>query len=93
MAKKNPFFEYQHQIIQNLRNLKANLENCEEFGLVDEDEFIYNEIIDLIDETKSTDTLIGLSEIITKAKVIETKLDSWFSNKGITSLELSWPQI
>ncbi len=95
MEKKEEklFFKYQDQIIDNLETLRINLENCEDAGLIDLDEIIYNEIVDLIEESKSIDTIIGLSEIITRAKVIETRIDSWYSKQGITNIELSWPQI
>jgi hypothetical protein len=91
--KKDKFYDYQDQVIDNLETLRINLENCEEMGMQDIEETIYNEIVDLINETKAIDSIIGLSEIISRAKIIETQIDNWYSKEGITNTELTWPQI
>jgi hypothetical protein len=87
------FYKYQAQILDNLDNLRINLQNCEDLGMLDMDEVIYNEIVDLIDETKSVDTIEDLSEIITRAKTLETRVDSWFAKEGIENIEFNWPII
>jgi len=91
--QKNKFFEYQDQIINNLATLRINLENCEEMGMLDIKETIYNQIVDIIEQTKSVDTILGLSDILSKAKDIEAQLDSWYSKEGLTNTALTWPQI
>jgi len=91
--EKHQFLTYQNQIIDNLETLITNLENCEEFGMEDIDDTIYNTISELVDETNSADTILELSEIISRAKVIENNIDSWYSKEGITNIELSWPQL
>lgn len=95
MEKKQEdiFEKYQDQVIDNLETLRTNLESCEDMGLLDMDEIIYNEIVDLVDETRAIDSLVELSEIIIKAKTIETRIDSWYAKEGITNVELSWPEI
>lgn len=94
MKKENAiFYKYQSQIIDNLENLQVTLQSFEDLGMEDLDDVIYNEILDLIDETKSVDTFEDLSEIITRAKTIETKIDIWSSKEGIENLELEWPKI
>jgi len=91
--KMHQFIQYQDQIVDNLETLKINLENCEEMGMEDIDDTLYNVILELIDETKSSDTILGLSEIISRAKGIENRIDGWYAKEGITNIELSWPQI
>ena len=91
--EKDIFFKYQDQILENLETLRINLDSCEEMGMIDEDEIIHNEIVDLIDEVKIVDSSTDLFEIIIRAKVIETRIDSWYSKEGITNIELNWPLI
>lgn len=91
--KLHKFLDDKAMIIDNLRSIKSNLEDIEEISLFDPDEALYNEIVSLIDDAKGSDTPSALAEIIQMAKVIETKLDSWFSKEGIETLELSWPQL
>ncbi len=91
--KMHKFFDHQAMIIDNLRSIKSNLEEIEEISLFDPDESLYNEILALIDHAKGSDTSSDLAEVIQKAKVIEVKLDSWFSKEGIETLELSWPEL
>lgn len=95
MAKKEKdiFYKYQDQVIENLETLKINLENCEDLGMLDMDETIYNELVDLIEDARAADNLENLSELITRAKTIESNIDSWYSKEGLTNVELSWPLI
>ena len=90
---KDVFSEYKKQVIENLKCLQDNLGSCEEIGMLDEHETIYNEIVDLLDEARGSETISDLSEIITNARVIETNIDSWLSNTGISNTEIIWPQI
>ncbi|NGX63910.1 MAG: hypothetical protein KR126chlam6_01332 [Candidatus Anoxychlamydiales bacterium] len=91
--KMHKFLDDKSQIVDNLESLKINLEEIEKISLFDPDETQYNEILSLIDEAKAADNDLALSEVIPRAKTIETKLDSWFSKEGIETLELSWPVI
>ncbi len=91
--KMHKFFDHQAMIIDNLRSIKSNLEEIEKISLFDSDESLYNEILDLIDQEKGSDTSSDLAEVIQKAKAIEAKLDSWFAKEGIETLELSWPEL
>jgi len=81
------------KILDNLSILKNNLERCEEAGLEDLDETIYNEIITLEEETRESDDFLEFSNIITNAQTIENKIDSFYSSLGISTIELNWPLI
>jgi len=91
--EENNFLKYKDQIIDNLEQLRINLENCEDMGMLDMDDVIYNEIFDLIEEAAAVETLTELSEIVLKAKTVETKVENWYAKEGITNIELTWPQI
>ena len=91
--KKNKFLSDKDLVIDNLQTLKINLEDLKDLGMPDPDETLYNELISMIDDAKASESDLALSEVITRARVIETKLDSYYSHEGIETIELSWPQI
>jgi len=91
--KMHKFFDDKAIIIDNLRSIKANLEEIENISLFDPDETLYNEIISLIDNAKGSDSPSDLAEVIQSAKVIEKSLDCWYAKEGIETIELIWPEL
>lgn len=91
--KNNKFFNDKDLVIENLRTLKISLEDLVDVGFSDPNDVIYNELLSMIDDAKGSDSELALSEVIERARVIETKLDSFYSHEGIETTELSWPQI
>ena len=90
---KDTFSKYQSQVLENLKTLKYNLDKCEQLGMEDLNETIYNELSDLIDLAKTATNINDLEETVFQGKMVETKIDMWYTKEGITNLELTWPEI
>ena len=91
--KELQFIEDKEETIDNLDVLKESLEMCIDAGFHDIDEGFHNELLDLIDEVVLSKSYPELSEVIFKARTIETDLEAWLSSKGGSTLGLSWPHI
>ena len=91
--KTHEFINIQNTIIDNLGALRINLLECTNAGMQDEEDGLYNEIVSLEDDAKTAANTSDLAEVISEAKVIENKLDSWYSSFGVSTLELDWPEI
>jgi hypothetical protein len=79
------------QILDNLEIFKDILNDEDHPTMETEEEnTIYNEICDLIGETKATQTASELEEVVTRAKTIEKKIDLLFSKEGKDTLDVSW---
>jgi len=78
-------------ILENLRILQTRLENATDEGMLDVNDYYYNELSDFIDETNLAKTWEELEEVIYKAKTIETDVDTWISHRGYTTIGLEWP--
>ena len=95
MAKDemHKFLEYKAASLDNLVALSVNLIECKDYGYEDMEDMLYNEILDLEDEVKASDSNLELSDVIQKAKTIENKLDYFYETKGISTMSLTWPDI
>lgn len=78
-------------ILENLRILQTRLENATDEGMLDVDDYYYNELSDLMEEAKLAKAAEELSEVVYKAKTIETDIDAWLSQRGYTTIGLEWP--
>ena len=78
-------------ILENLSILQAKLENATDRGMLDLDDYYYNELLGLIDESNLAKAWEELEEVIYKAKTIETDIDAWLSQRGYTTISLEWP--
>ena len=92
--KKDKFSKTKGEIIDNLELIKARTDTCtSEFGMYDEDSHLYNEIVDLLEDTENTYTLLELSMIVMRAKTVEKNVNGWLASRGENSIELTWPDI
>jgi len=85
------FSKHKEEVLDNLEALKVNLQQCEDIGMEDIDDTVYNQILDLEDDVKMADSKIEILEIIDRAKIIENKIEYFYETKGISSIELGWP--
>lgn len=92
MAKDLEFLEARGETVDCLRAIQMNLSRCVDEGMIDEDSFYYNEILNLIDEATLSKNWNELEEVITKAKTLEVDVDAWLSGHGQTTLSMQWPK-
>jgi hypothetical protein len=86
------FLEAQSTVTENLEAIKLNLTACVEEGMLDTDDYFYNEILLLIDQADIAKTWDELEEVITKAKILEVDVAAFLAGKGRTTLSLPWPK-
>jgi len=87
------FLNLKEDILNNIYILKTNYNNLIENGMMDPNSNLYNQIDYLIDELDAAETLEALSEIISTGKNIELRLESFFIQKGQSTISLTWPTI
>lgn len=80
-------------VLDNLQALQMSLERCVNQGMIDEGEYYYNQLVDLISDAEIVKTWDELEEVIAKAKTIEIDLDAWLSVRGSTTISMLWPNI
>jgi hypothetical protein len=78
-------------VVDNLQALQMLLERCVNQGMIDEGEYYYNELVDLISDGEIVKNWDELAEIITRAKTIEVDIDAWLSLRGNTTISMIWP--
>lgn len=96
MAKSSSWMQFSNdkkEVIFCLKSIQATLIESVNEGMIDEDDDFYNEINSLLDEADLVKTYPELAEVVTKAKILETDIDTWLSLKRRESLSLSWPKI
>ena len=93
MAKDLQFIESRGDIVENLEAIEINLVQCSDEKMFEFQNIYYNQIVDLIEETRNAATWSELSEIISKAKILEIDIANWLARHGRTSLSLPWPKI
>ena len=86
----DPLKKAKNQVVSNLEILLTTVDDCVNEGMVDEGSFLYNQLLDWIDEVKLSDDWNELNEVIARAKTIEADLDAWASGHGRTSISLNW---
>lgn len=87
------FLEARGDTVDNLKAIQTNLVRCVDEGMIDLNDAYYNELIGLIDEATLCEDWNALSEVISKAKVLEVDVAVWLSQHGQTSISLPWPKI
>ena len=95
MAKKNDFNSFskdKQDTIVNLEAIQLTLNECINEGMLDEEDQYYNELIQLLNEARIVKTYPELSEVITKAKNLESDIGAWLSMKGRESASIAWPK-
>ncbi len=94
LEKNNKAFSEQKAlVIANLETLQAQVIECQNIGMEDPGDSLYNHLSDLLDVTEGCSSFEELEELMEIAKQIEHNLDSWLSVHGTNSMELSWPDL
>ena len=86
------FLESKSDTVENLKAIQMNLNRCVNEGMIDLEDTYYNELISLIDEASIAENWDELSEVISKAKVLEIDVAAWLAGQGQTSISLPWPK-
>lgn len=86
------FLESKGDAVDNLKAIQTNLVRCVDQGMIDLQDAYYNELLGLIDEASLCEDWNSLSEVITKAKVLEVDVAVWLAQHGQTSISLPWPK-
>lgn len=86
------FLKDKSDTIENIQAIQENLSRCVEEGMIDSNNFYYNELSSLEDEASLSDTWEELEEVITKAKTLEVDVAVWMAGHGHTSISLPWPR-
>lgn len=81
------------EIIDNLYTLQEEIEELSNFEFPDKESTLYNQVLDLIDETEASELLEELEIIVEKSQDIEKMIDIWLAKEGQNSLSLTWPTI
>ncbi|MBN2479463.1 MAG: hypothetical protein JXA94_04470 [Parachlamydiales bacterium] len=87
------FRELQEEVLDNLGALRVSLEQCKDYGMDDTDDELYNEILSLEEDTKSSESKLEISAVIQNAKSLEKKIEYYFETQGISSIGIEWPDI
>lgn len=86
------FSKAKKAVLNNLEIIQTSLvQYTEEEGMLDSDDTQYNELLGLIEDAHIIETWDELMEIVSRAKTIETDIDTWLSLHARTSMSLSWP--
>jgi hypothetical protein len=96
MAKESRLIDFSHDkkdTIINLESIQLTLSECINEDMMDEQDELYNELIELLNEARLVKTYPELAEVITKAKTIEADIDGWLSMKHRETLSISWARI
>jgi hypothetical protein len=93
MGKDLQFLESKADVIENLEAIELNLLQYPDEKNLNFQSSFYEQIVDLIDKTRSIASWHELSDIIAKAKVLEIDIANWLARHGQTSLSLPWPKI
>lgn len=96
MAKDPDIMQFmadREDVIENLEAIQLRLVQSVEDGMVDMDDWYYNELLDLLKDAAIVESKHELVEIITKAKTLEVDIDAWLSLHGQNTVSLPWPKI
>ena len=86
------FIEAKGDTVDNLTAIQSNLTRCVQEGMIDAEDSYYNELLALIDEASLSATWDELTEVISKAKILEVDVAAWLAGRGETSISLPWPR-
>lgn len=92
MAKDPQFSKAKETVVENLEAIKNSLVRCVEDGMIDTDDYFYNEVLGLLADASIVKSWDELVEAITKAKTLEVDIAAFLARKGRTSVSLPWPK-
>ena len=92
MAKAPEFIEAKEDVAENLEAIQLSLIRCVDEGMIDLEDFLYNEVLDLLEDARIVDTWDELMEIVARAKTLEIDVAAWLARHGRNSVSLPWPK-
>lgn len=92
MAKDPQLTKARETVIDNLEAIKNSLVRCVEDGMIDTDDYFYNEILGLLADASILRSWDELLEAVTKAKTLEIDIAAFLARKGRATLALPWPK-
>lgn len=92
MAKDLSFLKSKGSVVENLEAIKLVLVQCVDEGMIDTNDYYYNEILDLLENTTEAHSWDELMEIITKSKTLEIEVAGFLSFHGKTTISYPWPK-
>lgn len=92
MARDLKFLEAKDLVIENLDAIQLSLIRCVEEGMIDLEDFYYNEVLALIEEAAIVSGWDELLEVVAKGKTLEIDIAAWLAHQGRTTLSLPWPR-
>lgn len=85
------FLGAKEEVYENLESLRDSLKWSEQ-GMKEEENALYQELLNLIDQAGIMKTWADLDALVVKAKVLEKDIAAWHSMQGRTSLSFPWPK-
>ena len=92
-TKEEKFLEAKEDILNSLANIEISVSQLEEQNILNDSSEFYNQIDDLIENAKVLNNPSELDMVIDRAKVLEKKLDVFLAEKGVSSMEINWPDL
>lgn len=92
MPKDLDFLEAKSDTVENLRAIQMSLVRCIDAGMIDTEDFYYNQVLGFLDEATLSNSWAELMEVVTKAKILEVDVAAWLAGHGETSISLPWPR-
>jgi hypothetical protein len=89
--KENKVLLAKKTILKNLESIKASFLNCINQGMADIDNELYNQMLDLAEDVRVSNSVEELEVLIVRCKSLEKDIDSWLAALGQTSISLVWP--
>jgi hypothetical protein len=93
MNNNHEFINKREAVLDSLQTLKTALLEAIDLGYDDVEDELYNKLLDLVDMADEAENVEDLSNTITIAKNIEANLDAFLSSKGVSNLEITWPNV
>ncbi len=89
--RKKKFNLTKDSVLKNMDHLLNLVDDCQEFGMVDNDAGFYNHVMDVRDLAETAENYQELVEAIVVGKEIEQNIDAFLVQNGISTRNLSWP--
>jgi len=91
--EEKKLIDAKEKILQNLSDLVDMLQQCENIGFHDYERAVYNELVDLQDETEAIDIYLELQLVINRSQTVEKQIERFLSQEGVSTTAINWPDI
>ncbi len=87
------FIAAKGDVLENLEALEVRLGACEDQGLIEAENMLYNEVADLLTLSKDVKDFEDLKSIIYKSQEVERSVDAFLAERGYSTMSLEWPNL